>query len=102
MGEFAIVLDCMNHFLDEVLAVLHEPIEVTREVLERLNPVEFQTLHGEEGNQPNEGANTEFTKPAVGIAEDIVEETILFVPKLIVPIAHAFHGRRDVDVVLEK
>ena len=55
-----------------------------------------------ERNQPDERAHFELVKAAIRIAEDVIEESILFIPQLIVAAAHVLHGAADVDEVLEE
>ena len=47
-------------------AVLHEPLEVRRELLERLDPLDLQPLDGEERDQPDQRADAELWKRPSG------------------------------------
>src|SRR5499425_1208507 len=97
-----IAVDRLAHPRHDALLVPQEPQEVARELVEGLDPLVLEALHRVEGNEADERAHAELLVALVRIAENVVEETVLLVPQLIVARAHALHGRGHVDVVLEE
>ena len=92
----------VDHRVDQVAAVLEEPVEVRRELLERLDPLELEPLDREQRDQADQRADAELLRAAVGVAQHVVEEAVLAVEQLHVAAAHVLHRVRDVDVVLEE
>ena len=92
----------VDHPADLLLAVLEEPVEVAPELLERLDPALFQPLDREQGDQADQRADPELVEPAVGVAEDVVEEAVLLVPERVIAVAHVLHGAGDQHVMLEE
>ena len=92
----------VDHRVDKAAAVLEEPVEVRRELLERLDPLEFEALDREQRDQSDQRADPELLRAAVGVAQHVVEESVLAVEQLHVAAAHVLHRVRDVDVMLEE
>ena len=83
-------------------AILEEPVEVRRELLERFNPLELEALDREQRDQTDQRADPELLRAAVGVAQHVVEEPVLAIEQLHVAAAHVLHRGCDVDVVLEE
>ena len=81
-----VLADGVDDPLRQIAAVLQEPVEVGAELLERLDPAPLQPLDGEQRDQPDQRADAKLRhRSAVGIAEHVVEEAVLFVPELVIP-----------------
>ena len=86
---------------DQVAAVLDEPVDVAREHRNGRR-LFLDHFDGEQRNQADQRTDLELVEAAVGIAQHVVEESVLFVPELIVAAAHVLHRAADVDEVLEE
>ena len=80
VGRLAVgPLDRVDHLVDQLAAVLEEPVEVRRELLERLDPLELEPLDREQRDQADQRADAELLRAAVGVAQHVVEEPVLAV-----------------------
>src|SRR3569832_1144205 len=102
IGRLAAALHGITAETRELRAVVEEPAQVLLERWEGREPVFLQSFHGEQRNQPHQRAHAELGVAAVALAQHVVKETVLFVPQLVIAVAHVLHGGADVDEVLEE
>ena len=81
--------------------MLEEPLQVLAKNVERLRPFLFEPFDRVERNETDERADAKWNGGAVGKAQEIVEESIFFVPQRAIA-SHHLHRRADIDVVLEE
>ena len=74
------LLRLVDHAIDDAGPVAHEPVQARGELLELLNPIDFQPLHREQRDQADERPDAELAEPAVGVAQHVVEEAVLLIP----------------------
>src|SRR5436190_19199030 len=65
---------------DQLLAIADEPVDVAQEFGMLLQLLVSQKLHGEHGDQAHQRAHAELVEVAVGISQDVVEESVLLIP----------------------
>ena len=71
----------------DVLLVTQKPIEPLTEPWQGSDRLLFQALHREEGNQPDQRADSEPLEAVIWEAQNVVKEPVLFVPELVMATA---------------
>ena len=96
-----VIVNGRHAALDDLGAMLDEPVHVLPEDGEGLDPLFLETLDRVQRNEPDQRPYPERHTAPVAEPQDVVEEPILGVPEGAVAADH-LHRRADVDVVFEE
>src|SRR5579883_953511 len=84
----------------QVRAILDEPLEAALETRQALEEFGLQRLDRKQRDEADHGANLHGEVPAVGQAQDVIEEAVFLVPQAHAVVAAMTHGVGNVDEVL--
>src|SRR5215831_5597630 len=82
--------------------VVDKPLHTSLETGEAVNDLRLERFDGEKGNKTDHGTNLEVVLFSVGKMEQVVVETIFFIPEGDAVGAEIVHRVSDVDEVLEE